>query len=54
MTSPKKEKFLARWSETLGVPVCHGVGGSFDVMAGKVRARARSCGSASAWSGSTA
>jgi N-acetylglucosaminyldiphosphoundecaprenol N-acetyl-beta-D-mannosaminyltransferase len=36
MTSPKKEKFLARWSETLGVPVCHGVGGSFDVMAGKV------------------
>ena len=36
MTSPKKEKFLARWSETLGIPVCHGVGGSFDVMAGKV------------------
>jgi N-acetylglucosaminyldiphosphoundecaprenol N-acetyl-beta-D-mannosaminyltransferase len=36
MTSPKKEKFLARWSAILGVPVCHGVGGSFDVMAGKV------------------
>lgn len=36
MTSPKKEKFLAKWSETLGIPVCHGVGGSFDVMAGKV------------------
>lgn len=36
MTSPKKEKFLARWSDTLGIPVCHGVGGSFDVMAGKV------------------
>jgi N-acetylglucosaminyldiphosphoundecaprenol N-acetyl-beta-D-mannosaminyltransferase len=36
MTSPKKEKFLARWSAVLGVPVCHGVGGSFDVMAGKV------------------
>ncbi|MEW5757410.1 MAG: WecB/TagA/CpsF family glycosyltransferase [Pseudomonadota bacterium] len=36
MTSPKKENFLARWSQTMGVPVCHGVGGSFDVMAGKV------------------
>jgi len=36
MTSPKKEKFLARWSDWLGVPVCHGVGGSFDVFAGKV------------------
>jgi len=37
MTSPKKEQFLARWRETLGVPVCHGVGGSFDVLAGKVQ-----------------
>ena len=37
MTSPKKENFLARWSEQLQIPVCHGVGGSFDVMAGKVR-----------------
>lgn len=37
MTSPRKEKFLARWSGDLGVPVCHGVGGSFDVLAGKVR-----------------
>ena len=36
MTSPKKEQFLARWSDKLGVPVCHGVGGSFDVFAGKV------------------
>ena len=36
MTSPKKEQFLARWQATLGVPVCHGVGGSFDVVAGKV------------------
>lgn len=36
MTSPKKENFLARWSATMNVPVCHGVGGSFDVMAGKV------------------
>jgi N-acetylglucosaminyldiphosphoundecaprenol N-acetyl-beta-D-mannosaminyltransferase len=37
MTSPKKEKFLARWSARMNVPVCHGVGGSFDVVAGKVR-----------------
>jgi N-acetylglucosaminyldiphosphoundecaprenol N-acetyl-beta-D-mannosaminyltransferase len=37
MTSPKKECFLLRWGNELDVPVCHGVGGSFDVMAGKVR-----------------
>lgn len=37
MTSPKKELFLDRWQEQLGVPVLHGVGGSFDVVAGKVR-----------------
>lgn len=36
MTSPKKEHFLARWSDIIKTPVCHGVGGSFDVMAGKV------------------
>jgi N-acetylglucosaminyldiphosphoundecaprenol N-acetyl-beta-D-mannosaminyltransferase len=37
MTSPRKEHFLARWGDQLGVPVCHGVGGSFDILAGKVR-----------------
>ena len=37
MTSPKKENFLARWSNIINVPICHGVGGSFDVMAGKVK-----------------
>ena len=37
ITSPKKERFLGRWSKQLGVPVTHGVGGSFDVMAGKVK-----------------
>lgn len=37
ITSPKKEKFLARWAEHMRVNVCHGVGGSFDVMAGKVK-----------------
>jgi N-acetylglucosaminyldiphosphoundecaprenol N-acetyl-beta-D-mannosaminyltransferase len=37
MSSPKKERFLARWSRHIAVPVCHGVGGSFDVFAGKVQ-----------------
>lgn len=37
ITSPKKEQFLARWSEKIKVPICHGVGGSFDVCAGKVK-----------------
>jgi N-acetylglucosaminyldiphosphoundecaprenol N-acetyl-beta-D-mannosaminyltransferase len=36
MTSPKKERFLAKWMAHMDVPVCHGVGGSFDVYAGKV------------------
>jgi N-acetylglucosaminyldiphosphoundecaprenol N-acetyl-beta-D-mannosaminyltransferase len=34
MVSPKKEIFLGRFGAGLGVPVLHGVGGSFDVMAG--------------------
>ena len=37
MTSPKKEIFLASFGDTLGVPVLHGVGGSFDVLAGVTR-----------------
>lgn len=37
MPSPKKENFLACWSDQMGVPIYHGVGGSFDVMAGKVK-----------------
>lgn len=37
ITSPKKERFLARYSALMSVPVCHGVGGSFDVFAGKVQ-----------------
>ncbi len=36
ISTPKKEFFLDRWARTLGVPVCHGVGGSFDVFAGLV------------------
>jgi N-acetylglucosaminyldiphosphoundecaprenol N-acetyl-beta-D-mannosaminyltransferase len=34
MVSPRKEIFLGRFGAALGVPVLHGVGGSFDVMAG--------------------
>lgn len=34
MTSPKKENFLKRYGPVLGVPVLHGVGGSFDIFAG--------------------
>jgi len=34
MVSPKKENFLRAWGPTLGVSVLHGVGGSFDVLAG--------------------
>jgi N-acetylglucosaminyldiphosphoundecaprenol N-acetyl-beta-D-mannosaminyltransferase len=34
MVSPKKEIFLGQYGHELGVPVLHGVGGSFDVIAG--------------------
>jgi N-acetylglucosaminyldiphosphoundecaprenol N-acetyl-beta-D-mannosaminyltransferase len=34
MVSPKKEIFLGTWGATLDVPVLHGVGGSFDILAG--------------------
>jgi N-acetylglucosaminyldiphosphoundecaprenol N-acetyl-beta-D-mannosaminyltransferase len=37
MSSPKKEVFLGRWAQQMSVPVCHGVGGAFDVLAGKVK-----------------
>lgn len=37
ITSPKKERFMARWAGQLNVCVIHGVGGSFDVVAGLVQ-----------------
>jgi N-acetylglucosaminyldiphosphoundecaprenol N-acetyl-beta-D-mannosaminyltransferase len=37
MTTPKKEIFLGTHAATMGVPVMHGVGGSFDVLAGVTR-----------------
>ena len=35
IASPKKEQFMARWADQLPI-VTHGVGGSFDVLAGFV------------------
>jgi N-acetylglucosaminyldiphosphoundecaprenol N-acetyl-beta-D-mannosaminyltransferase len=37
MTSPKKEIFLGTFGPTLDVPILHGVGGSFDILAGQTR-----------------
>ena len=37
MSSPKKEIFLGSHAAATGVPVLHGVGGSFDVLAGLTR-----------------
>jgi N-acetylglucosaminyldiphosphoundecaprenol N-acetyl-beta-D-mannosaminyltransferase len=37
MSSPKKENFLRKWRNFINVPICHGVGGSFDVLAGVTR-----------------
>ena len=34
ISSPKKENFLKNWLNFIGVPICHGVGGSFDILAG--------------------
>lgn len=36
ITSPKKENFINRWKSELGVDFVMGVGGTFDVVAGKV------------------
>jgi N-acetylglucosaminyldiphosphoundecaprenol N-acetyl-beta-D-mannosaminyltransferase len=37
ISSPKKERFLNRYINTMQVPFCMGVGGSFDIVAGKTR-----------------
>jgi N-acetylglucosaminyldiphosphoundecaprenol N-acetyl-beta-D-mannosaminyltransferase len=37
MTSPKKEVFVATYGARTGAKVVHGVGGSFDVLAGVVK-----------------
>ena len=37
MTTPRKENFMGKYDRSMNVPVVHGVGGSFDVYAGKVQ-----------------
>jgi UDP-N-acetylglucosamine 2-epimerase (non-hydrolysing) len=37
ITSPKKERFLDRWQSHMRVPFAMGVGGTFDVAAGRLR-----------------
>ena len=37
ITSPRKENFINKWRERLGVSFVMGVGGTFDVVAGEVR-----------------
>ncbi len=34
--APRQERWMQRWSATLGVPVSIGVGGTFDVLAGRI------------------
>jgi N-acetylglucosaminyldiphosphoundecaprenol N-acetyl-beta-D-mannosaminyltransferase len=36
-SSPMKEKFLNRWMSIMNVPFCMGVGGSFDIIAGRTK-----------------
>ena len=36
-SSPMKEKFLNKWMPIMNVPFCMGVGGSFDIVAGKTK-----------------
>lgn len=36
ITSPKKENFINKWQDKLGVNFVMGVGGTFDVVAGKI------------------
>lgn len=34
---PKQEKWIAKWQKFINVPVCMGVGGTFDVLAGRLK-----------------
>ena len=36
-SSPMKEKFLKKWMPVMNVPFCMGVGGSFDIIAGRTK-----------------
>lgn len=37
MGIPRQEKFIARWQAATGAKIAMGVGGSFDVMSGRIR-----------------
>ncbi len=37
ISSPKKENFLKNWQKVIDAPICHGVGGSFDILAGATK-----------------
>jgi len=37
MSSPRKEQWLGRFGESLGVPLVMGVGGAIDIVAGVTR-----------------
>jgi N-acetylglucosaminyldiphosphoundecaprenol N-acetyl-beta-D-mannosaminyltransferase len=37
MPTPRKERFLAKYRDDLGVPFIMGVGGSFDILAGQIQ-----------------
>ncbi|MCA0437647.1 MAG: WecB/TagA/CpsF family glycosyltransferase [Actinobacteria bacterium] len=43
ITSPIKELFIGRHGQKMRVPVVHGVGGSFDVLAGKTKRAPKIC-----------
>lgn len=36
MGVPKQELWISKYKDELGVPVCIGIGGSFDVISGKI------------------
>jgi N-acetylglucosaminyldiphosphoundecaprenol N-acetyl-beta-D-mannosaminyltransferase len=36
MPTPRKERFLAKYRDELGIPFIMGVGGSFDILAGRI------------------
>ena len=36
MGVPKQEIWISKYKDRLGVPVCIGIGGSFDVISGKI------------------
>ena len=46
ISSPKKEQFLGRYQQEMRIPFSMGVGGTFDVAAGRVRAHRRGCSAA--------